>query len=188
LAVVDVADPTAPAMVGHLDTPSMGYGVAMAGNRAVLASYDAGIYVVDIADPADPQVLGTLPTPDAALAVEVQGSHAYVAVDWAGLLVADISDPLAPAAVTTLPLAGRARNVALATDHAYVAAGLNGGLQAIAIDDPTAPVGALEQFDPRFTRTEIQIFPGADFSLGHPLPGGRGCTCTQQHHGQHQAQ
>jgi hypothetical protein len=148
LIVVDVADPRAPTMVGHLDTPSMGYGVALTDKLALLASYDAGLYAIDVADPTQPQALGTLPTPDAALAVTVQDGHAFVAVDWAGLLVVDISEPMALAALDTLPLPGRARNVTAAAERLYVAAGLEGGVQAVDIHDPSATevVGSVDVY------------------------------------------
>lgn len=87
LAVVDVSDPAAPALV-HLEPLTGGaLGVAIAGDMAVVARNTAGVTVFDVADPSAPVLGGTTHTrpnqQSSAYDVTIRDGKAYVA-DGAG--------------------------------------------------------------------------------------------------------
>jgi hypothetical protein len=139
LQVIDISDPSSPALAGSYDTPGSSYDVVVSGDHACVADYGAGLQVINVSDPANPTLAGTYDTPDVSYGVVVSGDHAYVAVYNAGLCVIDISDPTNPALAGTYDTPGHAEGVAVAGDYAYVA-DHEIGLQVIDISDPTNPV------------------------------------------------
>jgi hypothetical protein len=67
LQVIDVSDPANPRRVGGYDTPGYALGVAVSGNYAYVADYDAGLQVIDVSDPANPRRVGGYDTPGVCL-------------------------------------------------------------------------------------------------------------------------
>jgi len=95
VCVLDVSDPTAPAVLGACPIPtSSARGVALSGKHAYVAAETSGLVIVDLGTPSAPRVVATLP-PDSDLlsaeGVAVSGSTAYVAEGV--LKVVDVSDP-----------------------------------------------------------------------------------------------
>ena len=60
LAVLDLADPAAPALVSMLALPGVAVSLHLQSGRAYVASLSGGAHVVDLADPAHPALLGSL--------------------------------------------------------------------------------------------------------------------------------
>jgi hypothetical protein len=106
LLAIDIAGPSAPALVGSLTLPGRPRGVDAEGDLVVIAAEAAGVHVVDVSDPTSPALLGSTPTrPDGtsdASSVTVVERTAYVA-DGArtlgGLKVVDLSVPTTPVVV-----------------------------------------------------------------------------------------
>ncbi len=86
------ADGTA---LAGLDTPGVGYGVAISGGVAYVADGPAGIQVVDIHDPRAPTTLGTVATPGPAYAAKASGNDLYVAGSF-GVWRLDVTVPASP--------------------------------------------------------------------------------------------
>ncbi len=85
--MIDVSNPANPQRVGGYDTSGYAYGVAVSGNYAYVADYDAGLQVIDVSNPANPQRVGGYDTSGSAYGVAVSGNYAYVADgDW-GLMI-----------------------------------------------------------------------------------------------------
>lgn len=139
LAVVDLADPAAPVVIGRtppfLDVIQV---VATDGAIALAAGRDGGLHVIDLADPAAPVAIGFLPTSDSVREIALDGRRAIVAAGYAGLLLVDLADPAAPAVAGSLYVGETAWAVAVSGDYAYVASG--GALRVVEISDPAAPV------------------------------------------------
>ena len=112
------------------------YGVAVSGNYAYVADWDAGLQVIDVSDPANPQRVGRC---DAwyARGVAVSGNYAYVAGDWAGLHVIDVRNPANPRRVGGYDTPGVAWGVAVSGSYAYVA-DVDWGLQILRLSVPGA--------------------------------------------------
>jgi hypothetical protein len=145
LRTVDVADPTAPVVLGTLTTPGSSYAVAMAGDHLMVADGSAGLRVIDVSVPSAPSYAGSVDTPGVANDVAVDGTLAAIS-DWtAGLTLADISQPALPQLRANLALAQPSMGVALSGGLAYVAVG-TAGLQIVEVSDPTAPeiVGSVD--------------------------------------------
>ena len=93
LLIFDISVPSAPALLSSTKPSSNVLGVALDGNLALLAAWEAGIVIVDCTDPAHPVVTGQakLNTIDAfgtaeellshAAAITVNAGIAYIGVD-----------------------------------------------------------------------------------------------------------
>jgi murein DD-endopeptidase MepM/ murein hydrolase activator NlpD/PKD repeat protein len=138
LQVIDVSDPANPRRVGGYYTSGYAEGVAVSGNYAYVADFDAGLQVIDVSDPANPRRVGGYDTIGYAQGVAISGNYAYLAVPDAGLQVIDVSDPANPRWVGGYDTSGFARGVAVSGHYAYVA-DEKAGLQVIDVSDPANP-------------------------------------------------
>lgn len=146
LAVVDLAAPDLPTLLGSADVPFAGETVAVAGTRAVVTGFDhddqPGLWVLDTTNSRAPTVVGHLAAPavpafeDVALAAT--GTLAVVTVGPGGLWTVDLTNPAAPRKVGSLDTPGHAGGVAVDAARAYVADGL-GGLTIVDLTTPAAP-------------------------------------------------
>ena len=129
MRVYDVSTPSAPTMIGTLDTPGSPGGITVDGTRAYLAEGTDGgaLRVIDVTNPAQPVELGAVPT-SKAMDVEVRGTVAYVAdeslFEPGGLRILNVTNP---SAITQLGMYNlectSARDVALVGNTAVVACG-----------------------------------------------------------------
>jgi len=74
LLAMDISDPTAPVIVGSVDTREA-RDVAVSGAHAFVADGPSGLQVVDISDPTAPVIVGSVDTPGGARDVEVDGAY-----------------------------------------------------------------------------------------------------------------
>ena len=97
LVVVDVSQPSAPAVVGSMsyfpysiaDLASTGSSLCVLGQNSMR--------VVDVSNPASPTFLGAVSIPGSITrSIAMSGSLAYIGAGAAGLQVVDVSDPLQP--------------------------------------------------------------------------------------------
>lgn len=107
VAIVDVTEPASPSEIDRLPTAGWTESLAVKGNRAILASREAGVHIVEVPQTGPPQLEGRLAelTPDVAderaLGIAVQGDYAFVGACAAGMAVVDISNPTDPQLVAT---------------------------------------------------------------------------------------
>ena len=100
--------------------------MAVKGDYAYIAGWDADLWIIDVSDPASPVEVGFCETRGLAYDVAVAGRYAYVA-DGIGLRVIDVSDPASPVEAGYYDTPGEANGVAVAGGYAYIADG-GGGL------------------------------------------------------------
>jgi hypothetical protein len=148
LALVDLSDPRAPAVLGALDLPDAEYAVDLDGGVAyVLEARGLGAFlsVLDVSDPADPQLLSRqlLSAPRSNGDLVADGRYLYVATTQAGLQVFDVLDPTAPLLVATLPTEDKAAGIALDGDRVAVAT-QSGNVLFADVRSPTQPVAYWE--------------------------------------------
>jgi len=136
LRVVDIADPTAPALVTTLSVPGSGERLQRLDDRAYLA-YSNYLHAVDLSAPRAPSLLGSL-SMLACLDVAVADTLAYVAGFTYGLRVVRVHDPAAMVEVGSLDTPGVSTGVAVRGDIVYLA-DYNGGLRVIDVSDPHSP-------------------------------------------------
>lgn len=101
--IIDVSDPTQPAVIGVLPTTSTSTTVAAADGLAYVSTH-AGLQIFDVTDPSLPTPVGSLETPAIATSVDISGSLAYVFVRETGVHVVDVSNPAAPALIGVIPM------------------------------------------------------------------------------------
>ena len=139
LQVVDLAVPWNAVVVGTVVTPSIAYGVAVSGTKAVVSDAFAGLHVLDISNPASPRIAGSVSLGGFAGKVAIAGNTALVAnSNLGGVQIVDISNAASPRLLTTVST-GSAPNVTVSGSIAYVSANGN-GLYIIDISNPASPV------------------------------------------------
>lgn len=141
LAVVDVANPRQPRVLGRWKEPTprgAGGAVAVQAGVAYLAAMQSGLYVLDVADPTAIRVRAHL-VPDPAFpdrrpdrakvnarGLALDGDRLYLCYDAGGLRVLDVADPDRPREIarwSNPAMNGKPRaynNVIVDGDRAYV--------------------------------------------------------------------
>jgi hypothetical protein len=145
LQIVDVSDPSAPTLLGTLETPGGEWDVQMARGYAFLSGSD-GLHSVDLLDPTAPTLSGTVPLSDDPVDFRLDGHLAYVAVRYAGLRIIDISDPTAPTLISSLESEqGEVTGIAVEGARVYLA-DHGGGVEIIDVSVPSVPrrIGSFE--------------------------------------------
>ncbi len=146
LAVVDVADSTAPFFestfypraTGATST-SPARDVVILDGLAYLAAGDAGLVIADATNPASLLQLGAANAGGVVgISVAVGGTRAILGGENA-LLVFDVSDATRPSFLGLVPLPAPAVDVALSGDAVLVAVGA-AGIRVVDVSDPTSPV------------------------------------------------
>ena len=137
LAILDIADPVHPTMVGQTaPLPDLVRGVAVAGSYAYVADgLNGGLRVINVMNPAAPVEVGAVP--GYADGVAVAGSHAYVTDAGSGLRMINVANPAAPVEAGAIDTPGSAQGVAVAGSYAYVADG-DSGLRVINVANPAS--------------------------------------------------
>jgi len=92
LQIVDVTDPTTPAILGSAEVPYGGREVVVVDEYAYvgLGIGRPGLATIDVSWPESPIVTGVVYTRDEPRGLAVNGSHAYLANTYSGLNVIDI--------------------------------------------------------------------------------------------------
>ena len=135
--IYDLANPTAPSLLGSIELTRDAEEMAVAGSLVYVANGGDGLRVIDIGDPTAPVEIGSLMTSGFARGVTVVGSLAYVAANDAGLDVVDVSDPSSPTLLGTVHLDGYAANVSVSGETAFVAAVHD--VYVVDVSDPANP-------------------------------------------------
>ena len=96
LAIVDVSNPAAPALVSTIATGGTAFRLEIVGDRAYVADFEGQLSIFDISTPATPVLLGAVapPSPENYTGLGISGSRAFMVGGhmWA----VDISDPSNP--------------------------------------------------------------------------------------------
>jgi len=134
--IIDVTNPTAPALASSYNTAGTAYDVAL-GNDYILYVADgvAGLVVLDVTYPYAPALVARYDTPGDARGLAFADGRVYLADGGDGLLVFDVSDPAAPALAASFDTPGFASDVAVSGRYAYVA-DYSGDLRVIDLEAP----------------------------------------------------
>lgn len=146
LAVLDLAAPNAPALVGlSQPIPGVVRSIALQGGYAYVADGKMDVRVFDISNPANPNEIGMVGSFQWAMAVAIDGQRLYVADNAKGLWIASLENPARPRVLGSYTLKRAATAVAVQGKTAFVVH-VDGGLVAIDVSDPLQPklLGELE--------------------------------------------
>ncbi|TMA38747.1 MAG: hypothetical protein E6J79_05780 [Deltaproteobacteria bacterium] len=174
LAVVNVANPSAPVVLGAANPPFYGDRVAVSGSLAVVTGNSLGLKVLDVSSPSAPRAIASLSGTmrDAAVA----GQFAYALNVVAGnparsdLVVIDLRVPGTAAVVGRVTLGLEAAALRVVGTVAYVAAGA-AGLEIVDVSNPSLPT-VVGTADTPGTATGVAVVNGrayvADDTALHP--------------------
>lgn len=146
LAVIDVSDPTALAILGNASGVG-GEWVTVAGDHAYIVRPSFGLYVVDVSTPAQPVHVGTLDLPSGTGESwewpVVSGDHLFVRNNHNDPFIAviDVGDPTAPTLVGTIDVNANVAGLAVRGSWLLVPdAGSVPEVRIFDVRDPVAPV------------------------------------------------
>jgi hypothetical protein len=169
LRVVDVSDPDAPTLIGHLPTSTYATLICGWDNRVLVGLLDGTLLVVE---PRTLSTRGEIHLPGCAVRVARQGDLAWVAWQNQGLVALDLSDVAAPAVLSSTPLPSHPNGVAVIGEIAYVACMVD-GVQAIDIRDPLAPRwlgGGSRSAYIVYAANDVLLTPGQTLPLHAEIP------------------
>ncbi|MBX7236721.1 MAG: hypothetical protein K1X65_20235 [Caldilineales bacterium] len=147
LQVIDLAEPTQPAVIASYDTGGYLEDLAVAGSVVYLAStpkwdgsnwVGASLQVVDVSDPRQLRLLGGYDTPGYEHGVAAAGGWVFVADGDGGLRVLEGANPAALREVGAYDTPGYALDVATDGEYAYVA-DFTEGVRVVDVGDPANP-------------------------------------------------
>lgn len=139
LAVLDVASPTHPRLLGSLRLPQVLAGFAIGENVAYVFDETGGIRMADLSGMSSVEAAGVLQLGGTACDLELSGSIALVADGSDALEVIDMEDPAAPRSLARLGGLGPVLRVTAAGSLAFLAAGER-GLHVVDLSVPEQPV------------------------------------------------
>lgn len=136
--VVDVTNPSSPAILGSYNTVSYATGVFMDGYRAFVANGYGGLAILDVSEPSSPSLIGALDTKGYTNKVFVADNKAYIADSTSGLVIADVTDLTKPVILGTYETPD-AQWVCVSGNTAYVADSSAAALYILDVSDPSSP-------------------------------------------------
>jgi len=138
LWVIDVGEPTAPEVVGHLALDGVACGVTLHGDHAYVACDTPGFAVVDIHDPTQPSLAAMVFPGSDVRDVAAAGDVLAVASGYR-LRLYDISTPASPLLVASESVSDVVNDVEI-REHVVYVAGFAAGLRIYDVSDPRHPV------------------------------------------------
>ncbi|MBK6910986.1 MAG: hypothetical protein IPH10_08700 [bacterium] len=169
LWIVNVATPSSPVAVGHLDTKETSWGLAVRGNYVYLADGFAGMRIIDVSNPSSPFELSTVPISSQTYDVTLDPVQdiAYVAGWGSGVRIINVANPNVPVQLGFFDTPNECNDIELSGNIAYVADSWD-GLLILHFANPAAPT-AITTFAFPGTRTVDVELNG---SLAYVLAGG----------------
>ncbi|MBT3755149.1 MAG: T9SS type A sorting domain-containing protein [Candidatus Cloacimonetes bacterium] len=158
MRIIDFSNPSSPYLSAHVlgwtngAIPGVDYCYVQAldvqGDYAYVIDYGPfqdddtfGLYIINISDPSNSHVVTRYTNfVSRGWDIDVEGDYAYIADSYGGMEVIDISDPYAPTTISYCYLGDSAQGIHVDGDYAYIANYILGGVQVIALWDPTAPL------------------------------------------------
>jgi len=194
LAVIDVANPVAPAQLGALSLEGTGLvegTVQVQGDYAYCGLSFKGYLVIDVHDSTNPVAVGGYDTLGDVHELWSANQHLFLAEGWEGLSVFDTSDPVHPLPLGRVATCGEAYGVQVAGNYAYVADG-GSGLAIISlpsesvtlVQPPASLKAALGDTATLNVRAygsgplSYQWYAGESGDVSHPIAGANGTSFT----------
>lgn len=149
LLIVDVSNPSAPTLLGHVGVGSAVVGdVEVRGNYAYVSAAN-GLHIVDISAPANPRVVGRYFVEDGlGSRISLEGTRAYVADGRAGARIYDIANPESPTLIGTIFWPGVTATAVVARGNIAYVGNDPYGVRIYDVTNPAAPVFIAVQVTP----------------------------------------
>ncbi len=134
--VIDLSDPTMPALRGRLDLTGNARRLALASDRLYVADSAGALQIVSVADVDQPLWLGAYP--GQARNVAAVGNTVYL-LRGVHMLLLDVSDPANPTLLGDYASDSYLETAVIVGATAFLTAG-TGGLEVVDVTNPAAPV------------------------------------------------
>jgi hypothetical protein len=139
LQVIDVSLPTAPVVMGGVDTPVEVLDVVISGPFAYLADSTAGLRIESLANPLQPVEISSLDTRGSAEKLSLNGPYVLVALGDSGLSVVNVANPNVPVEAVRYDPNGSVHAAAGLGPYVLLAEGEQ-GVQVVNISNAAKPV------------------------------------------------
>jgi hypothetical protein len=94
--IVDMSDPTTPALVGTFEVDYYTVGIAVSGNYVYMAHSNHDLFIIDVSNPSIPTLAGNYEGTMLPRQFEIVGDYLYMAAYLDGLMILNISTPDSP--------------------------------------------------------------------------------------------
>jgi len=101
LQILNVSDPSSPALLGSYDTPDEAYSVYVENTTAYVVAGTAGVLILNVSDPANPTPIATCDSNWPAHGAAVRGETLYIVSGGKGLRLLDVSTLTNPVVLGT---------------------------------------------------------------------------------------
>ncbi|MFA4889400.1 MAG: PKD domain-containing protein [Candidatus Omnitrophota bacterium] len=139
LHIVDISNPTEPALVGGYPTSDATQQVSVSSGYAYVADALSGIQVIDVSNPRSPSLVRSCKASRITSSSFILGHYLYVAAYESGMLIYDIVNPGNPSLVGICNTPGGAVNIYVSGNYAYIADSKE-GIQVADVSNPYAPM------------------------------------------------
>jgi len=169
--VVDVSDPAALVIAGHLPPTGpadLRQTAAVDGDLCLLGSTDLPnhLRIVDVSDPTNPVEIAGYGLSKTPTDIAISGKYAYITLGTAGLDILDISNPLAPVVIFNQPVGDNASSVLVDGDFVYMTS-LGEGIYVVDAENPASPyllslIGTPGTYTMGLARSGHYLYTGVD--------------------------
>ncbi|RMF93978.1 MAG: hypothetical protein D6734_08820 [Candidatus Schekmanbacteria bacterium] len=122
LFIIDTNDRSNPSFKGSLSLPSHSvYDIAVANNKAYIATAESGLIIADVNNPLLPTIIGQLDTGGEIHGIFISGNYAYLANGTNGVAVVDITDSTSPQLEVAKDILGNANDILVKNNYVFVA-------------------------------------------------------------------
>jgi hypothetical protein len=141
--IIDVSDPTNPALVWSDTTWGLPKAITVRDNYAYITLFyfwdSSDLQIFDVSDPTNPILAGDCDLGSGfAKAISLSGDYAYVASEREGLVIVNISNPYNPLVVGSYWAGHGYYRIYVSADYAYLPSG-DIGLEIVDISVPSNP-------------------------------------------------
>lgn len=139
LYILDLADPTAPTIVGRYQSQTEVLSVAVAGNHAYLAEGASGLRVISLTNPATPVAVGHFSTRGVrARDVAIVGTNAFLVTESVDMRVISVANPARPVQIGSYDSPQDGVAITIVNDIAYLSV-TEVGVRVVRVSTPSAP-------------------------------------------------
>jgi len=143
--IVDVQDPSAPAVIATLATGTNPAQIVVSGRYAYVVSYsNTAFQIFDISNPTDPTSVSSTALPGSTVTFKglaIAGSYAYIGAPNGTLQIYNISNPASPTSIGSVATSfGFIENLEYQNNYLYTVQ--DSRLEIFDVSDPSVPVSS----------------------------------------------
>ncbi len=139
LRILDIADPSKPAISGELDDLGSVRQIVVQDGVAYITSRQDGLFVVDVRDPSKPELFNHFDTIEFATGVAISGDILFVACRHYGVQLISVANPAEPRHISAVRT-GEAQSVVAKNGYLYVGVWATSEVVTVDCKNPWKPV------------------------------------------------